>query len=175
MKKINNFIKLFIILIAIFGVGKINVLKDVGTVYNDNSNKVLDLTAMAIKIEEIRKNDLYYPKDTYVGYLTGYTADCPLCGGTLGCTGQNVLDGTTNYSDGDYGSVRILASSMSLACGSIVRFQNNGEKVIGIVLDRGVTGTNLDLLVNHTNDAYGIGRKYISYDVLRYGWSRSNS
>ena len=59
MKKINNFIKLFIILIAIFGVGKINVLKDVGTVYNDNSNKVLDLTAMAIKIEEIRQNDLY--------------------------------------------------------------------------------------------------------------------
>ena len=175
MKRIFKIFQVIIIVIAFFSLTKINIEKDNGTVFNDNSNKTLDLTAMAIKIEEIRMKDLYYPLDTYVGYITGYVADCPLCGGTLGCTGQNVLDGTTTYSDGDYGSVRILASSMSLACGSIVRFQNNGEKVIGIVLDRGVTGTNLDLLVNHTNDAYGIGRKYISYDVLRYGWSRSNS
>ena len=175
MKIIGKSFKLLIIFVFVFSLVKVNVEKDNGVVFNDNKNKVLDLTAMAIKMEEIRMNDLYYPKDTYVGYLTGYTADCPLCGGTLGCTGQNVLDGTTTYSDKDYGTVRIMASSQSLSCGSIVRFDNNGEKTVAIVLDRGVTGTNLDLLVNATSDAYGIGRKYISYDVLRYGWSRSNS
>ena len=175
LKYFNKCFKILIILIAIFGVSKVNVEKDIGTVFNDNSNKVLDLTAMAIKMEEIRMNDLYYPKDTYVGYLTAYKADCPLCGGTLGCTGQNVLDGTITYSDSQYGIVRIMASSTNLACGSIVSYGSGEDKVVAIVLDRGVTGTNLDLLVNNINDAYDIGKRYISYDILRYGWSRSNS
>ena len=175
MKRVIKSIKVLMIIIAMFLLTKVNVLKDNKVIYNDNKNKVLDLTAMAIKMEEIRMNDLYYPKDTYVGYLTGYVADCPLCGGTLGCTGQNVLDRTTEYSDVDYGTVRIMASSTSLQCGSIVRYEYNGEKTIAIVLDRGVTGTNLDLLVSNVDDAYQIGKKYISYDILRYGWSRSNS
>ena len=175
MKYLFKSVKLIVIVVAMFMLTKINVEKDNGIVFNDNSNKVLDLTAMAIKMEEIRMNDLYYPKDTYVGYLTGYVADCPLCGGTLGCTGQNVLDRTTHYNDVDYGSVRIMASSTSLQCGSIVRYDYNGEKITAIVLDRGVTGTNLDLLVSNLDDAYSIGKRYISYDILRYGWSRSNS
>ena len=175
MKHIFKCFKLFVIIALMCSVTKVNVEKDNKVVYNDNSNKVLDLTAMAIKMEEIRMNDLYYPKDTYVGYLTGYVANCPLCGGTLGCTGQNVLDGTTNYNDSEYGNVRIMASSTSLACGSIVSYTYNGEKITSIVLDRGVTGTNLDLLVREESEAFGIGKKYISYDVLRYGWSRSNS
>lgn len=175
MKYFSRFFKILIILVAIFGISKINVEKDNGTIFNDNSNKVLDLTAMAIKMEEIRMQDLYYPLDTYVGNLTGYVADCPLCGGTLGCTGQNVLDGTTTYNDSQYGTVNIMASSTSLECGSIVTYVFNNEKVTGIVLDRGVTGTNLDLLVRTENEAYSIGRKNITYDVLRFGWSRSNS
>lgn len=172
MKRIFKIFQVIIIVIAFFSLTKINIEKDNGTVFNDNSNKTLDLTAMAIKIEEIRMKDLYYPLDTYVGYITGYVADCPLCGGTLGCTGQNVLDGTTNYNDNQYGNVRIVASSPSLACGSIVSYTLNDEKITAIVLDRGVAGTNLDLLVNQVGDAYSIGKKYISYDVLRFGWSR---
>ncbi len=172
MKRIFKIFQVVIIVIAFFSLTKINIEKDNGTVFNDNSNKTLDLTAMAIKIEEIRMKDLYYPLDTYVGYITGYVADCPLCGGTLGCTGQNVLDGTTNYNDNQYGNVRIVASSPSLACGSIVSYTLNDEKITAIVLDRGVAGTNLDLLVNQVGDAYSIGKKYISYDVLRFGWSR---
>lgn len=175
MKYFSRFFKILIILIAIFGISKINVEKDNGTVFNDNNNKVLDLTAMAVKMEEIRMQDLYYPLDTYVGNLTGYVADCPLCGGTLGCTGQNVLDGTTTYNDSQYGTVRIMASSTSLKCGSIVTYTLNNEKITAIVLDRGVTGTNLDLLVGTENEAYSIGRRNITYDVLRFGWSRSNS
>ena len=175
MKYFSRFFKILIILIAIFGVNKINVEKDNEIIFNDNNNKVLDLSAMAFKMEEIRLQDLYYPLDTYVGNLTGYVADCPLCGGTLGCTGQNVLDGTTTYNDSQYGNVRIMASSTSLSCGSIVTYSYNGEKVTAIVLDRGVTGTNLDLLVGTENEAYQIGRRNITYDVLRFGWSRSNS
>ena len=128
------------------------------------------------KIEEIRLKDLYYPLDTYVGYLTGYVADCPLCGGTLGCTGQNVLtDRITTYQDEVYGTVDIMASSTSLKCGSIVQYELEGKKRTAIVLDRGVVGTNLDLLVDNVDKAYGIGKRYISYDILRFGWSRSNS
>ena len=176
MKKIGKLIKFLIIVLAIFIVNKIDAPKDKGVVLNDNSNKVLDLTAMAIKLEEIRMKDLYYPLDTYVGYLTGYVADCPLCGGTLGCTGQNVLaNRITTYTDNQYGTVDIMASSTSLACGSIVQYELNGEKRTAIVLDRGVVGTNLDLLVDNLDKAYGIGKKYITYDILRFGWSRGNS
>lgn len=176
MKKIGKLIRILIILVAIFGVNKIDAPRGTGVVLNDNTNKVLDLTAMAIKIEEIRLKDLYYPLDTYVGYLTGYVADCPLCGGTLGCTGQNVLTNRiTTYNDSQYGNVDIMASSTSLECGSIVQYELNGEKRTAIVLDRGVVGTNLDLLVDNIDKAYSIGKKYITYDILRFGWSRSNS
>jgi len=164
------------IVLVLFGINKINVEKDNGIVLNDNYNKVLDLTAMAVKVEEIRLKDLYYPLDTYVGYLTGYVADCPLCGGTLGCTGQDVLTNRiTNYRDKDYGNVDIMASSTSLQCGSIVRYELDGKTRTAIVLDRGVVGTNLDLLVDNLDKAYGIGKRQITYDILRFGWSRSNS
>ena len=173
MKYLFKYFKVIVIVIAIFLLTKVNVLKDNEVVFNDNHNKVLDLTAMAIKMEEIRMNDLYYPKDTYVGYLTGYVADCPLCGGTLGCTGQNVLDGTTTYDDSTYGTVNIVASSKSLACGSIITWEMNGEKKTAIVLDRGVLGTDIDLLSPSEEYASkNIGRRKITYDVLRVGWTR---
>lgn len=176
MKKFGRIFKTIIILFAIFCVNKINIDKDNRTVFNDNSNKVLDLTAMAIKYEEIRLKDLYYPLDTFVGDLTGYVADCPLCGGTLGCTGQDVLTNRiTTYNDKQYGTVRIVASSSNLACGSIVKYKLNNEDITAIVLDRGVLGTDLDLLVSSLDQAYNVGRRNISYDVLRFGWSRSNS
>ena len=38
----------------------------------------------------LKRNDLYTPLDVYNGDLTGYAANCPLCNGHLGCTGQNV-------------------------------------------------------------------------------------
>lgn len=144
---------------------------------NENLNKTLDLHAMAIKYDEIVHNDLYLPIDTYNGDLTGYVADCPLCGGTLGCTGQNVLiNRITTYDDIDYGSVSIVASSKNLPCGSIIQFSLpsfSNEKITAIVLDRGVTGTSIDLLVENEEKAKTqIGRKQISYDVLRLGYER---
>lgn len=135
---------------------------------------------MAKVIDNFRYEDLNQVLDSYHGTLTGYVANCPLCSGKLGCTGQNVLDGTTIYSDSQYGNVNIVASSSSLPCGSIVRFKNNGisteDEITAIVLDRGVTGTSLDLLVDSTETALTkVGRKKINYDILRFGWKRERT
>ena len=174
--KIRNILKttkILMIFIIIAVCGQTGIIEQEVKTSNNNLNKTLDLTAMALKINEINHNDLYYPLDTYNGVLTGYAANCPLCGGTLGCTGQNVLDGTTTFQDKDYGTVKIVASSKSLPCGSIVNFSLNNENITAIVLDRGVTGTALDLLVE--SEAYAlsnVGRKNISYQILRFGYNR---
>ncbi len=144
---------------------------------NNNLNKNVNLNAMAKVIETFALSDLNTVLDTYNGSLTGYVADCPLCSGRLGCTGQNVLDGTTTYVDSVYGTVNIVASSSNLPCGSIVRFKdtifNNSDYITAIVLDRGVTGTTLDLLVDSEETAISkVGNKKISYDILRFGWER---
>lgn len=144
---------------------------------NTNVNKSVDLNAMAKVIDTFKAEDIHQVLDTYNGKLTAYVANCPLCSGKLGCTGQNVLDGTTTYNDNQYGIVNIVASSPSLPCGSIVKFKNNTLSSTGditaIVLDRGVTGTTLDLLVDSTETAFTkVGTKYINYDILRFGWTR---
>ncbi len=142
---------------------------------NTNLNKNVNLNAMAQVIESFALSDINTPLDTYNGNLTGYVAYCPLCSGKLGCNGQNVLDGTTTYEDVTYGTVNIVASSTSLACGSIVRFKPrfSDEYMTAIVLDRGVTGTTLDLLVKDEATAISqVGNSKITYDILRFGWNR---
>ena len=75
-----------------------------------------------------------------------------------------------------YGDVRIVASSQSLPCGSIVQFtlsKLQDDPITAIVLDRGVTGTTLDLLVNDEDYAKtSIGSTYLSYNILRFGYTR---
>lgn len=146
-------------------------------VQSDTSNRTINLSTMALKLQEDIKNDLYSAKDTYTGDLTGYGADCALCSGRLACKPDyNVKDGTDTYQDNLYGKVRIVASSKNLPCGTILRFEQSGisnEPVIAIVLDRGVLGNDLDLLT--PSEAYAskyVGRKLISYDILRQGWNR---
>jgi 16S rRNA (adenine1518-N6/adenine1519-N6)-dimethyltransferase len=136
-------------------------------VTNSNLNLSLDLNAMAAKVEEDIQNDIYSSKDTYTGYLTGYAADCPLCGGHLACMPSlDVLHGNVNYQDSTYGNVRIVASSKNLTCGTIIKFQSNvngGEPITAIVLDRGVTGTAIDLLTPTESYAIqNVGRSIIS-------------
>ncbi|MGB4626467.1 MAG: hypothetical protein WBI36_01470 [Erysipelotrichaceae bacterium] len=144
-------------------------------VSNSNLNLSLDLNAMANKVEEDIKNDIYSSKDTYTGYLTGYAANCPLCGGTLACMSSlDVLNGNVNYDDATYGNIRIVASSKNLTCGTVIKFQSNNistEPIVAIVLDRGVTGTAIDLLTTSEDEArQNIGRSIITYDVVRKGW-----
>ena len=162
---------LFIVIFMLIGATTGSEIK----VSNSNLNLSLDLTAMANKVEEDIKNDIYSSKDTYTGYLTGYAADCPLCGGTLACMSSlDVLHGNINYQDSIYGNLRIVASSKNLACGTVIRFESDklsSDPVLAIVLDRGVTGTSIDLLTYSEEEAsQNIGRSIISYDVVRKGW-----
>ena len=145
---------------------------------NANLNKTIDLIAMSNKVDEIVANDIYAVKETMIGSLTGYAADCPLCNGHLGCNGQDVRDKTVTYNDSDYGTLRIVAASQyNLACGSVVKIDysmDGNDEIYAIVLDRGVGGTSLDLLVESEEYAYKyVGRRNVSYDVLRYGWNKS--
>ncbi len=112
----------------------------------------------------------------YTGDLTGYAADCPACNGTLACKPKYDVykNGVLTYPDETYGDVRIVASSKNLKCGSIIRFSSkaiSSEPVTAIVLDRGVLGTDIDLLTPTEAYAYKyVGRRKITYEVLRYGW-----
>ncbi|MDD4187924.1 MAG: hypothetical protein PHX04_04100 [Bacilli bacterium] len=175
--KFSKYLRIIILIITVLMCGQVSLMKFETKTANSNLNKTLDLHAMAVKLDEIIKNDLYTPLDTYNGILTGYAADCPLCGGTLGCTGQDVLtDKITTYYDDIYGTVRIVAASQNLPCKSIVQFDLpsiSDEKITAIVLDRGVIGTALDLLVESEEIAYNnVGKKQISYEVLRFGGER---
>lgn len=171
--------KILILFVCVIAMQKVNVINQNDKISNENLNKTLDLTAMATKLNEIQLADKYYPLDTFTGDLTGYAADCPLCTGYLACTGQYVADGTTTYNDTDYGNVLIVASSKNLPCGSIITFDASyvsSEKVTAIVLDRGVLGNDIDLLVESESYASTyIGRHKLTYDVLRFGWERNAS
>lgn len=176
-KKINTSLKILVLLLFIFSsfVSTIDKHKKI-KVEELTFNQTLDLTANALKEEEDKSLDLYAAKATYTGDLTGYSADCPLCNGTLSCkTSYKVYkNNVISYVDETYGNVRIVASSKQLPCGSIVRFQSNRlgeEDTYAIVLDRGVLGHDLDLLV--PTESYArryIGRSKITYDILRFGW-----
>lgn len=174
MKVVNYFIRMSIV-IFMFIVAKSSSDIKIATVENNNVNKTVNLTTMAMKIIEVEDTIKYTSVATYTGDLTGYAYNCPLCNGTLGCMPKyNIKDGTTTYKDYEYGEVKIVASSKNIACGSIIRFKSDrvgeGEQ-FAIVLDRGVGGYALDLLTPSEDYASKyIGRSKITYDVLRSGW-----
>lgn len=174
MRIINYFIRMSVIIFVLVIAKSSSDIK-IATVENDNLNKTVNLTTMAMKIIEVEDRVKYTPVATYTGDLTGYAYNCPLCNGTLGCMPKyNIKDGTTTYKDYEYGEVKIVASSKNIACGSIIRFKSDrvgeGEQY-AIVLDRGVGGYALDLLTPSEEYASKyIGRSKITYDVLRSGW-----
>ena len=178
LKRIYKIIRICLIVGIVLSFQENNI-KTESTTANININKNVNLTAMARVINNLAMADLNTVLDTYNGWLTGYGADCALCSGKLGCNGQDVRDGTLTYNDKTYGEVRIVASSKSLACGSIVRFDNPRKKddiITAIVLDRGVLGTSLDLLVESEAAASEkVGAQKINYDILRFGWERKEA
>ena len=174
MKVVNYFVRMFLLLFVLIIAKSSTDIRDVA-VENNNTNKTINLTTMAMKVEENEEIQKYTAIATYTGDLTGYVYNCPLCGGKLGCLpSYNIMDGTTKYTDLKYGEVNIVASSSNLPCGSIVSFYSDrisDEKVVAIVLDRGVRGNSLDLLAPSEEYASKyIGRSKITYDVLRRGW-----
>ena len=104
----------------------------------------------------------------YKGDLTGYGLDCPLCSGKLSCNYNGRI--VNNLYDGKY---LIFASSKKYSCGSIVKVisSNIVNEKYGIILDRGVIGNNLDLLVQSEDYANKyIGKSSIIFEVIRKGW-----
>lgn len=173
-QKLNITIRTILVFMIVILISSSSYSKEIKT-ENESINKTVNLSTMAMKIVEEEESKLYTAVDSYTGDLTGYAYNCPLCSGHLSCASSyNVSNGTLTYPDSSYGNVRIVASSNNLPCGTIVRF--NSEKVskdpvVAIVLDRGVTGNNLDLLTPSENYALSyIGRSSIYYEVLRSGW-----
>lgn len=173
IKKLTFIIKSCLLLVAIMVV--VGATGEMETkVSHSNQNLFVDLTMMAAKVNEDKENDIYSAKETYFGDLTGYGPLCPLCSGRLACMPSlDVIHGNINYNDATYGDLRIVASSKKLACGSVVRIYTRltTEPMLAIVLDRGVLGTDLDLLMQSEEDASKyVGREKLSYDVIRRGW-----
>lgn len=164
-----------LLLIAIIVVSFSNSVVYEFKINNNNPNKTVDVYTMAMKITEFDYDEIYSAKDSFIGDLTGYAYNCPLCNGTLACLrNYNIKDGTTTFNDETYGSVSIVASSANLPCGSIIRFsldKLSSEPMYAIVLDRGVGGNDLDLLTPSEDYARSyVGRNTLTYDVLRTGW-----
>ena len=181
VSRISNIIKLIVLIFSVLAL--VGATSDNTNIKekNNNLNLSLDIDLMSNKRNKKYEdylafiNDNYSAKEQYSGDLTGYGADCPLCGGRLACMPSlDVLHGNYHYEDKTYGQVRIVASSANLPCGSVIRFdfpRQSSEPIIAIVLDRGVLGTAIDLLeVNSESARLNVGRSYITYDVLRRGW-----
>lgn len=177
-KKFNLIIKTSILLIMVTFVAynQSSIQKEVN---NDTINKRINLSTMALKVEENNNNDIYRTINSYTGDLTGYIYNCPLCSGRLACNSRlDLSGGLTYYTDPTYGNVRIVASSTNFSCGTIVRMYSSrlsDEPIIAIVLDRGVRGNALDLLTESMDAARTVGRSSINYDVLRIGYGENES
>ena len=184
MHIIKKLLKVLLVLIVVFYINS-NVNVSQNELIEDLAlDKLVDLSAIAMKDKEEKPVVVVQPQSkvnnstslsVLTGSLTGYSADCPLCSGRLACSSYNVYqNGVVTYPDNVYGNVRIVASSKNLPCGSIVKFnlrKLSSSPIYAIVLDRGVGGNNLDLLVESESLAYTqVGRSSITYEVLRRGW-----
>lgn len=152
---------------------------------NYDFSQELGVSTVATKKEEEKPKPVVVPSTSdsnvlgvnkYRGDLTGYVAHCPACYGTLACKSSYDVykNGVVTYPDSTYGNVRIVASSKNLKCGSIIKFNLStisSEPIYAIVLDRGVLGTDIDLLVATEDEAIKkVGRRSTTYEVLRVGW-----
>ena len=122
---------------------------------------------------EAIENAKYFPT-SFKGKLTHYGPDCPLCGGRLGCNLQDARNGNIYYDDKEYGTVRIVATTKKIPCGSIIRinvdaYDPNG--MYAIVLDRGVSPGIIDLLkVSQTTPSPVRTTNNVIFDIVRYGY-----
>lgn len=124
-------------------------------------------------VYEAIENAKYYPT-SFKGKLTHYGPDCALCGGTLGCNRQPALNGNIYYTDKEYGTLRIVAATKLIPCGSIIRinvdaYDPNGMYVI--VLDRGVSPGIIDLLKEYETAKSPVATvNNVVFDIVRYGY-----
>lgn len=101
--------------------------------------------------------------------ITHYGPDCRGCSG-ITASGYNVKN-TIWYNDPQYGTIRVVATSKAIPLYSVIKIHNyNGGDLIAIVLDRGVSGNVIDLLVSSESEATQLGiRKNLTIEILRKG------
>ena len=142
---------------------------------NDTIDKSVDKDVIQQTQNTLYQEGIQNPLYTFIGELTGYTGDCPLCTGYLACPPRtNVIKEGIYFNDKKYGKVRIVASSKKYQCGTILKFnvgKLSEEPMIAIVLDRGVSGNVIDLLTETEENAIkNIGRvRNLEFEVLRKG------
>lgn len=196
MKKTLKYISLFLYIIGIlvlcFGVSTYITFsgkKDKIIVNNVLLEKGVDADTLMKSYEKLSKKNLKpvlfdnfedavanakYYDTSFIGKLTHYGPDCALCGGHLGCNGQYARNGNIYYHDKEYGTLRIVATSKKIPCGSILRinvdaYDKNG--MYAIVLDRGVGPGIVDLL--KTSERAWSPSATVNgarFDIVRYGY-----
>lgn len=108
-------------------------------------------------------------RNGFVGFITHYGPDCKGCSGTT-ASGYNVKN-TMYYNDKDYGQIRIVATSKNIPLYTVIRISNYKKgSMIAIVLDRGVSGNKIDVLVESEKAATQLGiQKNANVEILRWG------
>ena len=170
-----------IILVAfifILSKGAVDSVSTLSVALNDSYEKNVDIEVIQKTQNDLFLEGLDKPLFTFVGELTGYAGYCPLCSGYLACPPRtNVLKEGIYFKDKTYGTVRIVASSRNYPCGTIIRFKVNKlsfEPIYAIILDRGVGGNDIDLLVENEDFARTkVGRvRNTKFEVIREGWKK---
>lgn len=124
----------------------------------------------------------------YTGVLTGYGPDCPGCSktGTVSCrtetkTNHSLVYDGINYTDSEYGKIRILAAATKVfPCGTIVLVDNGVlEPFYGVVLDTGYTmrkawekdqTVHMDLAFESQSSVKNATSHNTKFSVQRWGW-----
>lgn len=108
-------------------------------------------------------------KEGFNAFITHYGPDCKGCSGTT-ASGYNVKN-TIYYSDKEYGQVRVVATSKNIPLYTVIRISNYKKgSITAIVLDRGVSGNKIDVLVESERAATQLGiQKNAKVEILRWG------
>lgn len=138
--------------------------------YDENDNSNIE-PVFYEDFNDAVENAKYFPT-SFNGKLTHYGPDCALCGGHLGCNGQDVRNGNIYYDDKEYGVLRIVATTKSIPCGSILKLNiKEYENMYVIVLDRGVSGAHVDLLKTSEKAVSPVRTlNDVKFDIIRWGY-----
>jgi 3D (Asp-Asp-Asp) domain-containing protein len=153
-----------------------------GIVFVNNSTEIVmkEIKNEVVEVGTGKNGDLS-------GRLTGYGPDCPGCSvtGTVSCqteygTNFSLYNNGTEYTDDEYGSVRIIAAATSeFPCGTIVHINNNIlEPFYAVVLDTGYdmrkAWTNgvvhFDLAFASQESVTNVSNSTAKFDIMRWGW-----
>lgn len=121
--------------------------------------------------EEVMEEPIQETNNLGTYKITHYGPNCnsSACSG-ITASGYDVRN-TIYYNDQEYGQLRIVATSRDIPLYTVIRINDYkvGGDTLAIVLDRGVSGNVIDLLVSSEEEAYGLGIQYTNIEIVREG------